>query len=187
MLSFVAFVVAPPLAHAHVGLGEASGFLQGVSHPLGGLDHLCAMIAVGLWSAQTGGRALWAVPLVFVSVMVLGGALGMVGVHFPFVEPGIGLSLLILGVFVAAAVQLPLPASTVIVGLFALCHGDAHGAEMPETVSGLAYAGGFALATASLHVGGIGLGIGIRKIAAARFVRFAGAAIALCGVGLWIG
>jgi urease accessory protein len=144
------------------------------------------MIAVGLWAAQTGGRAIWAVPMAFVSIMALGGALGMTGIHFPFVEPGIGLSVLILGVFIAAAVRLPLPASIVIVGLFALCHGHAHGAEMPESVSGLAYAGGFILATALLHATGIGLGVAIEEVAAGRFVRFAGAAIALCGVSLWI-
>jgi urease accessory protein len=187
LMPFLALLVAPSLAHAHVGLGEMSGFLHGFGHSLGGLDHLCAMIAVGLWAAQTGGRAIGAMPLAFVSVMALGGALGMMRIHLPLVEPGIILSVLILGVFIAAAVRLPLSASIVIIGLFALCHGHAHGAEMPETASGLAYAGGFVLTTSALHVSGIGLGIGIQKLVAARFVRFAGAAFAACGVGLWIG
>ena len=185
VLPFLAMAV-PSLAHAHVGIGETSGFLHGVSHPLTGIDHLCAMIAVGIWAAQTGGRAIWAVPLAFVSVMLLGGALGMGGVHFPFAETGIALSVLMLGVFIAAAVRLPVSVSILIVGMFALCHGHAHGAEMPATASVLGYAGGFALATALLHVAGIGLGVGMEKIASARFVRFAGGAIALFGIVLWI-
>jgi urease accessory protein len=131
------------------------GFLQGVSHPLTGIEHLCPMIAVGLWAAQTGGRAIWAVPLAFVSVMLLGGAFGMAGVHLPFAEVGIALSALSLGVFIAAAVRFPLPASILVVGLFALCHGHAHGAEMPASASALGYACGFALATALLHIVGI--------------------------------
>ena len=179
-------MVVPSLAHAHVGFGETSGFLHGVSHPLTGIDHLCAMIAVGLWAAQTAGRALWAVPLAFVSVMLLGSASGIAGVHFPFAETGIALSVLMLGVFIAAAVRLPLPASVLVVGLFALCHGHAHGAEMPAAASALGYAGGFALATALLHVAGIGLGVGIERIASAKIVRFAGGAIALWALALWV-
>ena len=179
-------MVVPSLAHAHVGFGETNGFLHGVSHPLTGIDHVCAMIAVGLWAAQAGGRAIWAVPLAFVSVMLLGNASGMTGVHFPFAETGIALSVLMLGLFIAAAVRLPLPASVLVVGLFALCHGHAHGAEMPATASALEYAGGFALATALLHVAGIGLGVGVERIASAKIVRFAGGAIALCALGLWV-
>jgi urease accessory protein len=185
-LLFLAMVI-PSLAHAHVGIGETDGFLHGFGHPLTGLDHLCAMIAVGLWAAQTGGRAIRAVPLTFVSVMLLGGVFGMAGIHLLFVETGIAVSVLMLGVFIAAAVRLPLPASILIIGLFALCHGHAHGAEMPATASALGYAGGFTLATASLHMAGIGLGVGIEKVASAKFVRFAGGAIALWGLVLWIG
>ena len=94
----------PSLAHAHVGVGETSGFLHGMGHPLSGLDHICAMVAVGLWAAQMGGRAIWAVPLTFVSVMALGGVLGMLGVQIPFVETGIVISVLALGVLIAASV-----------------------------------------------------------------------------------
>jgi urease accessory protein len=182
----LALLLVPSIAHAHVGSGEMGGFLHGVSHPLTGIDHLCAMIAVGLWAAQTGGRTIWTVPLAFVSVMLLGGASGMTGVHFPLAETGIAVSVLMLGVFIAAAVRLRLPASILIVGLFALCHGYAHGAEMPATASALGYAGGFALTTALFHVAGIGLGVGLEKIASAKFVRFAGGAIGLCGIGLWV-
>ena len=184
-LLFLAMVI-PSLAHAHVGIGETDGFLHGFGHPLTGLDHLCAMIAVGLWAAQTGGRAIRAVPLTFVSVMLLGGAPGMAGTQFSLAETGIAVSVLMLGVFIAAAVRLPLPASVLIVGLFALCHGYAHGAEMPVSASALGYAGGFALATALLHLAGIGVVISIEKIASAKFVRFAGGAIVLCGVLLWV-
>lgn len=181
-----AILLLPSLAHAHVGVGETSGFLHGMGHPLGGLDHICAMVAVGLWAAQMGGRAIWAVPLTFVSVMALGGALGMLGAHIPFVETGIVISVLALGVLIAASVHLPLAVSILMVGLFAIFHGHAHGAEMPETASGFAYAAGFIIATAFLHACGIGLGIGIQRLASPAIVRFAGIAIVLCGGYLWL-
>ncbi len=177
----LAALIVPSLAHAHVGVGETSGFLHGVGHPLNGLDHICAMIAVGLWAAQMAGRSIWAVPLTFVGVMALGGFLGMMGVNLPFVEMGIVISVLALGIFVAASVRLPLAASVIIVGLFAAFHGHAHGAAMPEAASGLAYAAGFIVATALLHALGIGLGITIQRLARPQVVRFAGIAIALCG------
>jgi len=177
----------PAMAHAHVGAGNTSGFSHGFWHPLGGLDHLCAMIAVGLWAAQMGGRSLWAVPLTFVAVMALGGALGMAGVQIPFAEQGIVISVLTLGVLIAASARLALAPSIILVGLFAVFHGYAHGAEMPATASGLEYGIGFVLATALIHLCGIGIGIGIQRLASAVFVRFAGAAIALCGAYLWFG
>ena len=121
-----------------------------VAHPVGGLDHICAMLAVGLWAAQTGGRSVWAVPLTFVSVMVLGGMLGMMGIGLPFAEQGIVLSVLILGVLIAASIRLPLWVSSSMVGLFALFHGHAHGTEMPESAFAMIYALGFILSTASL-------------------------------------
>ncbi|HEY5778752.1 MAG TPA: HupE/UreJ family protein [Terrimicrobiaceae bacterium] len=176
-----AILLLPSLAHAHVGVGETGGFLHGMGHPLSGLDHICAMVAVGLWASQMGGRAIWAVPLTFVGVMALAGALGMFGFHVPFVETGIVVSVLTLGVLIAAAVRLPLSSSMIIVGLFAIFHGYAHGAEMPETASGLAYAAGFVAATAFLHACGIGLGIAIQKLASPAVVRFAGIAIVFCG------
>jgi urease accessory protein len=174
-------LLLPSLAHAHVGVGETGGFLHGMGHPLSGLDHICAMVAVGLWASQMGGRAIWAVPLTFVGVMALAGALGMFGFRVPFVETGIVVSVLTLGVLIAAAVRLPLSSSMIIVGLFAIFHGYAHGAEMPETASGLACAAGFVAATAFLHACGIGLGIAIQKLASPAVVRFAGIAIVFCG------
>lgn len=182
LLCFAALL--PSLAYAHTGVGEASGFLHGLTHPISGLDHVCAMLAVGLWAAQTGGRSVWAVPLTFVSVMALGGALPVLGVGLPFVEQGIALSVLLLGVLIAAAVRLPLRLSSAMVGLFALWHGHAHGAEMPAAASGIGYALGFVLATASLHVIGIASGLGMRQRAHERVIRAAGASIALCGVYL---
>jgi urease accessory protein len=152
-----------------------------MGHPLSGLDHICAMLAVGLWAAQMGGRSIWAVPLTFVGVMALGGFLGMMGAQLPLFEVGILISVLTLGVLVAASIQLPLAASVIIVGLFATFHGHAHGAEMPETAAGLAYAASFIIATALLHAFGIGLGVATQKLARPETARFAGIAIVLCG------
>ncbi len=177
-------LLAPVLAHANTGVGSTSGILNGVAHPLTGLDHICAMLAVGLWAAQRGGRAIWLVPLTFVLVMAFGGALGMAGVSMPFVEKGIVISVLALGVLVAAAVRLPLVASAAIVGLFALFHGHSHGTEMIPSSSGLAYGVGFVLATAALHALGISIGILFQQRAKAGAVRVAGSAIA--GFGLYL-
>ncbi len=176
----------PSLAQAHVGVGEANGWLHGLGHPFSGLDHLCAMLAVGLWAAQMGGRAIWLVPLTFVFVMTLGGMLGMAAVPLPFIETGIVMSLLVLGVLIAAAVRLPLLASTVIVGVFAIFHGYAHGAEMPQSASGWGYATGFMLATASLHGMGIALALLVNSMGRAKLVRYAGALVAFCGGYIWL-
>ena len=181
-LFLAALLLAPTLAHAHTGVGDTSGFTHGFEHPLFGLDHLLAMVAVGLWAAQIGGRALWAVPATFVSVMAVGGALGIAGVPVPFVEQGIATSVLLLGLLIALAVRMPLGFSVPLVALFAICHGHAHGAEMPATASGFQYAAGFMIATAALHCVGIGLGILIQRHTAAPVLRVAGAAIAVAGV-----
>lgn len=174
----------PPIAHAHTGGGEAGGFMHGLAHPASGPDHVCAMLAVGLWAAQMGGRAVWAVPLTFVGVMSLGGVLPMLNVGLPFVEQGIVLSVLMLGVLIAASIRLPLRLGGGMVALFALWHGHAHGTEMPEPASAIAYALGFMLATASLHVAGIAFGLGMQRLARERVVHIAGVGIALCGVYL---
>ena len=179
-----AAALLPTFAYAHAGTGDAGGFLHGVMHPAFGLDHVCAMVAVGLWAAQMEGRAVWAVPLTFVGVMALGGMLGMSGVALPFAEQGIVLSVLMLGVLIAAAIRLPLGLSSVMVGLFALCHGHAHGVEMPGSISVMAYATGFLLSTALLHCMGILFGLGMQRLTQKRLVPVAGASIALCGVYL---
>lgn len=183
-----ALLLIPALAQAHPGHG-AAGFTHGLVHPLSGWDHLLAMFAVGLWAAQKGGRALWAVPAAFLGVMTLGGALGMSHVQIPFIEQGIVVSVLMLGVLIAAAIRLPLAWSMAIVGLFALCHGVAHGAEMPVNATGFEYAAGFVLATALLHGCGIAAGLMAKSVASRQWlplVRLAGAAIAMGGILLCI-
>src|SRR4051794_25073867 len=129
-------------AQAHTGIGDTAGFAHGFAHPLGGIDHVVVMVAVGLFAARLGGRALWLVPLSFVSVMIAGGALGMAGIDVPFVEFGIGLSVVVLGLAVAFGLHLPTAAAMALVGVFAIFHGHAHGAEMPESASGLIYGAG---------------------------------------------
>jgi urease accessory protein len=176
----------PSLAYAHVGVGDTIGFTQGLGHPLRGIDHILAMVAVGLWAAQCDGRARWVIPATFVFTMVLGGVIGTMGIIVPFVEQGIVLSILVLGVLVAAAVRLPLFASVLIVGLFALFHGHAHGAEMPPNVSGLAYGAGFVLATALLHALGIGMGLLTSRLGQANLARISGGIIAMAGMCLWL-
>lgn len=173
---------------AHVGVGPTSGFGAGLMHPLGGLDHILAMLAVGIWAAQQGGRALWAVPLASIGMMALGGALGMAGVSLPFAEQSILLSLMVLGVLVAAWVRLPLLAGALTVGAFALFHGHSHGAEMPLSVSGVEYGAGLVAATAFLHACGIALVVTSRRmipVRASAVLRAAGVCIALAGVCLW--
>jgi len=173
-------------AYAHIGVGDTSSFAAGIAHPLFGLDHLVVMIAVGAWAALKGGRALWAWPISFVSVMLIGGGLGMAGMAVPFVEPAILASVVALGLFVALTVDLPVWVGGAIVGLFALFHGHAHGTEIPVSAGGLDYAAGFALATAGLHLVGIAMAAGF----GGRFrvlARAAGAVSAAVGVGLFAG
>jgi urease accessory protein len=183
---FVIALLAPAIASAHPGMpGHSHGFANGFIHPLSGLDHLLAMTAVGLWAAQRGGRALWMVPTAFVSVMALGGMLGMAGPgQIPLIDQAIAASVLVMGIFIATAARISLKASVAIIGLFALFHGYAHGAEMPATASGLAYGLGFILATALLHLVGIGLGLSAQKMNSTTLVRVTGCIIAACGLYL---
>jgi urease accessory protein len=184
LLALVA--LTPALAQAHPGHGNVHSFMGGFSHPLTGFDHILAMVAVGLWAAQLGGRAMYLVPAAFVSVMTLGGALGMAGVPLPMVETGILVSILVLGLLIAAAIRLPAMAGMAVVGLFALFHGYAHGTELPAAASGLTYAMGFIVATICLHAVGIGLGLLAQKKLPAPAIRWAGAAIVAAGVCLWV-
>ena len=177
----------PALAYAHVGAGETSGFARGFAHPISGLDHVLAMILVGVLAFQLGGRALWLVPLAFVGMMAIGGALGATGVNLPFVELGIAMSVIGLGAAVAFEIKAPAAIAAGLVGLFAIFHGHAHGAEMPENAAGLAYAAGFMIATGLLHVGGIGLGFGIGQRVGPSVVRFIGGIAALAGLGILTG
>lgn len=181
------FALTPFLAQAHIVPGEANGFTSGLNHPLHGLDHILAMVAVGLWAVQLGGRSLWLVPATFVSLMTVGGTLGMLGVHVPMVEAGILVSVLTFGILIAAKARLPLILSMVVVGIFAIFHGHAHGTEIPMATSGLTYALGFVLATAALHACGIGLGMLAQKRRSLPALRFAGAGIAMAGICMWLG
>lgn len=154
-----ALALAPTTALAHAGVGDTSGFAHGFAHPIGGLDHILAMVAVGLLAAHLGGRALWLVPLAFVGMMAVGGALGITGLEVPVVEAGIALSIVALGAVMALRLDLSTLAAMALVGFFAIFHGHAHGTEMPETISGLSYGVGFIVATALLHAFGVGIGL----------------------------
>jgi urease accessory protein len=171
-------------AQAHILSNDVHGFGSGFAHPLHGLDHILVMVAVGLWAGQLGGRARWLVPASFIVVMALGGALAMGGLHVPYTEEGILLSVLVLGILVAVAVRFPLPASMTIVGIFAFFHGHTHGMEMPANAVGYAYGAGFILATGLLHTAGIGLAYAMHSVKL-PVVRWAGAAIALAGICFW--
>ena len=173
----------PATASAHSEAGTVGGFVSGFTHPLGGLDHIVAMVAVGLWGAFLGGRAMWTLPVVFPVVMALGGALGVVGVELPGVETGIALSGVVLGVMVAAAARPPLWVAAVLVGIFAVFHGHAHGTELPEAANALTFAIGFVIATGLLHLCGIAFGLLTKWPWGRMAIRVGGVAIALVGFG----
>lgn len=173
-------------AFAHPGHG-AESFAAGVAHPLTGLDHIAVMVAVGLWAALKGQRALWVWPATFVGVMLIGGALGMAHVPVPFVEPGILASVVALGLLVALAVDPPVFVGVLVIGVFAIFHGHAHGAEVAENVGGFEYMTGFAIATASLHAIGIGFALTMQRVSLRPVIRAAGAVCVLTGAGLYAG
>ena len=176
----------PALALAHVGQGRAEGFLAGLSHPVSGLDHVLAMVSVGLWGAQLGAPAIWLLPVTFPMVMAFGGMLGLAGVPLPGVEAAIALSAVLLGLAVLAEWKPPLPVAAVIVGFFAVFHGHAHGAELPQGASGLTYSIGFVAATGTLHGVGIGIGVIHRWRWGRVALRVAGAGVAAGGaIFLW--
>ncbi len=177
--------VTPALAH--VGHGATESFAAGIVHPLGGLDHVAVMVAVGLWAALQGGRALWVWPCAFVGVMLIGGALGMTHVALPFVEPAILASVVALGLMVALAVEMPVALGALVVGAFALFHGHAHGSEVAENLGGIEYMAGFALATATLHLTGIGFAQLMTRAQLRPAIRVAGALCVAIGAGLYAG
>lgn len=181
--------LAPVSAFAHGDAGDAQGFLHGFAHPVGGLDHVLAMLAVGLFAALLGGRALWLVPAAFVAMMGAGGLLGASGMELPFVEVAIAASVIVLGVMVALGAGTRTAVAMGLAGFFALFHGHAHGSEMPVGASGLDYAIGLMLATAGLHAAGIGLAFGAGRLATRSelMVRAGGGATALAGIGMLTG
>jgi urease accessory protein len=178
----LALFCAPALAFAHPGHAD-SGLAAGLIHPLAGLDHLLAMLAVGLWASQQQGTARWALPATFVLSLLAGGLLGFSGVGMPLLETGIAGSVLALGLLVALAVRPPLLLAGTVTALFALAHGLAHGLELPAQASPVGYAAGFVAATAALHAAGYAL-VRLLPQAAAPLVRLAGALAA--GTGAWL-
>jgi urease accessory protein len=194
VLAAAVILSAPGLASAHPGHpGHGAGFHDGWQHPLQGLDHLLAMVAVGLLAVRVGGRGIWLVPCSFLVAMLLGGFAGSAGWNLPGVETGILTSVIVLGAMVAAASAAPIAIATAIVAVFAFFHGFAHGSEMSSGGSMAAYAIGFLLATAALHLAGIGAAAGAKQLsrpvstAPARITRVAGAAIAACGLLMLVG
>lgn len=178
LLAAFALTAMPALAIAHPG--HSGGLLAGASHPLGGLDHLLAMVAVGLWAAQQAGSARWVLPCTFLTAMLVGGGLGFAGIAVPGLETGIAASVLALGLAVALALRPVLPLTVLITAAFALCHGMAHGLELPVMASAWSYAIGFIAATALLHAVGYAL---VRWLpqAAAPLVRLTGVGAAIAG------
>ena len=184
-VTFVLLVTATPI-FAHDPGGQAEGFWAGLLHPVSGLDHVLAMVAVGLWGAQLGAPAVWMLPVAFPMLMAVGGFVGLVGVPIPGVEIGIALSALLLGAVVALEARPPLGAAVALVSLFAIFHGHAHGTELPPGGNGLTYSMGFVVATGCLHGAGILFGLVHRWRAGRIALRAAGAAVACAGlVFLW--
>lgn len=185
---FGALSCVPSLVFAHTEIDSASGFFHGFVHPVLGFDHVIAMVLVGLYAFQVGGRAKWLVPATFVVLMSVGGLLGHMGVQVPFVEAGIAVSVLATGVAVAFAIGPPTALVAAVAGLFAVFHGYAHGAEMPDTVRGMTYALGFMVTTALLHGVGAVFGASARKTSAiGRGVRSVGALAACAGMAILSG
>lgn len=168
-------------AMAHSVGGPAAGFAAGFSHPWAGLDHLMAMIALGVWATQIGRPALWVLPLVFPAVMACGAALAVGGVWLPGVEAGTAASVLALGLVIALAMRPPLPVAGAFAGAFALLHGQVHGGELPAGASASAYGIGFVLSTLMLHGIGLVLGLASRMPARSSALRVAGAAVGVLG------
>lgn len=174
-------VMACSPAWGHAEAGQVSGFMSGFVHPVSGMDHVLAMVAVGLWGAQLGNPALWLLPVTFPLVMAFGGFLGLIGVPLPATEIGIALSGIMLGLMVATQARPPLWSAILLVAVFAIFHGHAHGTELPEGASGLTYSIGFVMATGLLHASGIAIGLLQRWPQGKLAVRGLGCMVSLGG------
>jgi len=182
-LAFAALVlINAGAAEAHVEEGVLGGFASGLQHPIFGLDHLLAMLAVGIWGAQMGGRRVWTLPVTFPLIMALGGIAGMAGLYLPSVEIGIALSVLALGLAIAFAWRPFEPVALALIAVFAVFHGYAHGVELPGAADPAAYATGFVVATGAIHVAGIGIGLVLGTLFRGWVSRGLGAAIAASGL-----
>jgi urease accessory protein len=171
-------------ANAHSGEGVAGGFLSGFLHPLSGLDHLLAMVAVGIWGATLGRPLVWALPVAFPMLMVVGGVLGIAQIPLPYVEIGIAVSVIVLGLSIASAWRAPMVVAVGIVALFGVFHGHTHGTELPTTAAPAAYAAGFVISTGLLHLGGIAIGL-VKELPRGEQVLRAGGGV-IAAAGVWI-
>jgi urease accessory protein len=178
---------AATAAQAHPAISAADSFIARYAHPLSGLDHIVVMVAVGVCAALKGGRALWIWPAAFIGMVLVGALSGMAQAPLPFVEPAILASLILMGLVVAMAVNLPFWIGATLIGACALFHGHAHGAEMPETVGRLGYTAGFVVTTVALHLAGIGITLYLSRRRLFVLIRAAGAACALIGVAVGVG
>jgi urease accessory protein len=174
--------LAPAAALAHQEAGQANGFISGFLHPISGLDHVVAMVAVGLWGAVLGLPAIWVLPVAFPAMMAVGGLMGLLGFPLPGVEIGIAASAIVLGTVVLTELRPSLKLATVIVAVFAIFHGHAHGTELPEGSNALLYSLGFVMATGMLHAVGILIGVAHRWSAGRQAIRAAGGGVALAGL-----
>jgi urease accessory protein len=182
LAALVLMAVWPLVAWGHVESGQAGGFVSGLSHPVSGLDHVIAMVAVGLWGAQLGMPALWVLPVAFPMMMAFGGMLGLMGVPLPGVEIGIAVSAVVLGALVLGQVRLPLIAAVGVVALFAVFHGHAHGTELEPGQNAMLYSLGFVVATGLLHAAGITVGLIHRWDLGRQALRGAGALVMAGGL-----
>lgn len=186
-LALPLFLVLTNSAFAHTGEGLTGGLMSGFMHPIAGLDHVTAMVAVGILGAFLGRPAIWVLPVVFPLVMAFGGILGIVGVPIPHIETGIAVSSIVLGLIIALALKMPLWVAAILVAAFSIFHGHAHGTELPNAANPLAYSIGFVVSTGLLHLAGIAIGELIRWPAGVVIARAVGGVIALAGVGFLTG
>lgn len=189
-LTFILLAVGlPSLALAHTGHDHVMGFMQGLAHPTGGLDHLLAMIAVGLLAGRAGGSSLWRIPTSFIAMMMCGTLIGMAAIPLPSIEAGIAVSIVAFGLLLTANRNPALMLTTLLVGFFALFHGHAHGSEAAENISGLAYAAGLLSMSAALHAVGAAIAMMLvrQTVHGATTLRLSGAAFAAAGLGLFAG
>lgn len=188
---FMAFTISAAIlaepSFAHIGGGYGGGLASGFTHPIFGWDHVAAMVAVGLWGAFLGKPAIWVLPVVFPLVMALGAVVGILGIPVPAVETGIAMSAIVLGLLIVFTVKLPLWLSALIVGVFAMFHGYAHGTELPEASNAFAFAVGFVVATGLLHMIGIAFGLLAKRPNGRMAIRGAGGLISLAGVAFLTG
>jgi len=181
------FLVISSPAIAHTGEGITGGFMSGFMHPIAGFDHVTAMVAVGILGAFLGRPAIWVLPVVFPLVMAFGGVIGIMGIDIPHIETGIAVSSIVLGLIIALALQMPLWIAAILVAIFSIFHGHAHGTELPNAANPLSYSVGFVVSTGLLHLAGIAIGELIRWPAGVVIARGIGGVIALAGVGFLTG